>query len=195
MSTYIIMTADPIEFPIPSQALADQGIMLLMGPVNTDSIKPIIEWILHENLVKKKKNKELLLIICSEGGALEDAFALIDVMRTSKIAIKTVGLGVIASAALMIFIAGAPGRRVLTPNTSILSHQFSAGHSGKAHELFATVKEFELAQQRMLELYRDCTGLDERKIREVLLPAQDVYLSAEEALKHRICDHVADFTT
>ena len=194
MPMYLIMTTDPIEFPIPSQALADQGIMLLMGPVNTDSIKPVIEWVLHENLVKKKKNKELLLIICSEGGALEDAFALIDVMRTSKIAIKTVGLGVIASAALMIFIAGAPGRRVLTPNTSILSHQFSAGHSGKAHELFATVKEFELAQQRMLELYRDCTGLDERKIREVLLPAQDVYLSAEEALKHRICDHIADFT-
>jgi ATP-dependent Clp protease protease subunit len=155
----------------------------------------VIEWILHESLIKKKKNKELLLIVCSEGGALEDAFALIDVMRTSKIPIKTVGLGVIASAALMIFIAGAAGRRILTPNTSILSHQFSAGHAGKAHELFATVKEFELAQQRMLELYRDCTGLDERKIREVLLPAQDVYLSAEEALKHRICDHVADFTT
>ena len=192
---YHIMTTDPIEFPIPSQALADQGIMILMGAVNADSVKPIIEWVLHENLVKKKKNKELLLIICSEGGALEDAFALIDVMRTSKIPIKTVGLGVIASAALMIFITGAPGRRVLTPNTSILSHQFSAGHAGKAHELFATVKEFELAQQRMLELYRDCTGLDERKIREVLLPAQDVYLSAEEALKHRICDHVADFTT
>ena len=100
----------------------------------------------------------------------------------------------IASAALMIFIAGAQGRRVLTPNTSILSHQFSAGHTGKAHELFATVKEFELVQQRVLALYQECTGLDERQIREVLLPAQDVYLSAEEAVKHCICDHVADFT-
>ena len=184
---------EPIDYSSLSQELADNGIMTLMGSINTDTVKPVIEWILHESLIKKKKNKELLLIICSEGGALEDAFALIDVMRTSKIPIKTVGLGVIASAALLIFIAGAAGRRVLTPNTSILSHQFTAGHAGKAHELFATVKEFELAQQRMLELYRDCTGLDERKIREVLLPAQDVYLSAEEALKHRICDHVADF--
>ena len=184
---------EPVDYQSPAQALADSGTMLLMGPINEDSIRPVIEWILHENLVKKKKNKELMLIVCSDGGALEDAFALIDVMRTSKIPIKTVGLGCIASAALMIFIAGAQGRRVLTPNTSILSHQFSAGHAGKAHELFATVKEFELAQHRMLELYRDCTGLDERKIREMLLPAQDVYLSAEEALKHRICDHVANF--
>lgn len=185
---------EALEYGNPAQALADQGMMLLMGPVTDESIKPVIEWLLYENLVKKKKNKELLLMICSEGGALENAFALIDVMRTSKIPVKTVGLGMIASAGLMIFIAGASGRRVLTPNTSILSHQFTAGHVGKAHELFATVKEFELAEQRMLELYRDCTGLDERKIREVLLPPQDVYLSAEEALKHRICDHVADFS-
>ena len=186
---------ESIEYQTPAQALADAGIMLLMGNINEDSVKPAIEWILHENLCRKKKNKELLLMVCSEGGNLEDAFALIDVMRTSKIPIKTVGLGVIASAGLMIFIAGAPGRRVLTPNTSILSHQFSAGHAGKAHELFATMKEFELTQQRMLALYQECTGLDERRIREVLLPAQDVYLSAEEALKHCICDHVADFTT
>jgi ATP-dependent Clp protease protease subunit len=93
----------------------------------------------------------------------------------------------------MIFIAGTSGRRVLTPNTSILSHQFTAGHAGKAHELFATVKEFELTQQRVLALYQQCTGLDDQKIRAVLLPAQDVYLSAKEALEHRICDHVENF--
>jgi ATP-dependent Clp protease protease subunit len=184
--------SEPIDYQTPAQALADAGMMLLMGAISEETIKPTIEWILHENFCRKKKNKELLLMICSEGGNLEDAFALIDVMRTSKIPIKTVGLGVIASAGLMIFIAGASGRRVLTPNTSILSHQFSAGHAGKAHELFATVKEFELTQQRVLALYQQCTGLEEHKIREVLLPSQDVYLSANEALEYRICDHVAN---
>lgn len=186
---------DSIEYTPPAQALADNGIMMLMGPVNVDSVRPVIEWILHENLVRKRKHKELLLMICSEGGALEDAFALIDVIRTSKIPVKTVGLGVIASAALMIFISGTPGRRVLTPNTSILSHQFLAGYTGKAHELFATMKEFELVQQRMITLYETCTGLDEKKIRDVLLPAQDVYLSAQEALELALCDHVADLHT
>jgi ATP-dependent Clp protease protease subunit len=92
----------------------------------------------------------------------------------------------------MIFIAGAPKRRVLTPNTSIMSHQFAWGTSGKVHELFATVKEFELTHQRMIDLYRECTGLDDDVIRQVLLPPQDVYLSAQEALRHGICDHVAD---
>jgi ATP-dependent Clp protease protease subunit len=131
-------------------------------------------------------------MICSEGGDLEPAFALIDVMKNSKIPIKTVGLGQIASCGLLIFLAGTPGRRVLTPNTSILSHQFSWGSEGKAHELFATVKEFELTQRRMLELYKDSTQLDEATIKSVLVPPQDVYLSAEEALAYGLVDKIVE---
>ena len=174
-----------------SQALAENGMYVFMGDVNDDSIKPIIEWILYENYVTKKKKKELLLMICSDGGMMQDAFALIDVMHASVIPIKTVGLGMIASAGLMIFISGTPGRRILTPNTSILSHQFSWYNEGKAHELFATMREFELTQARMIEHYQECTGLSQEEIRQHLLPAQDVWLSAQEALKLKICDEIS----
>jgi ATP-dependent Clp protease protease subunit len=179
---------DPVLDHIPT--LSDHGIMVLMGEIDAESVRPVVEWILYENYVKKKKLKELLLMICSEGGELSTAFALIDVMRTSKIPIKTVGLGQIASCGLLIFLSGAVGRRVLTANTSIMSHQFSWGTEGKAHELFATMKEFELTQQRMVNLYKSTTGLDEETIKTVLLPAQDVYLSAEQALSYGICDHI-----
>lgn len=174
-----------------NQTLQDSGMYVFMGEVSTDSVKPVIEWILQENYVTRKRRKELLLMLCSEGGDSSAAFALIDVMRSSRIPVKTVGLGQIASAGLMIFLAGAPGRRVLTPNTSILSHQFSWGSDGKAHELFATIKEFELTQQRMIALYRQCTGLDDATIKQKLLPPHDVWLDAQEALALKICDHVA----
>jgi ATP-dependent Clp protease protease subunit len=175
-----------------AKALNHHGMMVLMSSISNETVKPVIEWILHENHVRKKKPKELLLMICSEGGSIESAFAVIDVMQSSAIPIKTVGLGSVASAGLMIFLAGTRGRRVLTPNTSILSHQFAWGSSGKVHELFATVKEFELTQQRMIEHYQKCTGLNDERVRNVLLPPQDVYLSAAEALEYGICDHVAD---
>ena len=190
----------PIDKDLPQyeahgQALNDHGVMVLMGEIDEDTVKPVIEWILHENYVRKKKIKELLLTICSSGGNLGVGFALIDVMRSSKIPIKTVGLGTIASCGLLIFLSGSPGRRVLTPNTSIMSHQFSWGTEGKVHELFATVKEFELTQQRMVNLYKNCTGLDEETIKRVLLPPQDVYLSAQDALEYHICDHVAELNS
>ncbi len=87
----------------PSKLLQDHGMYVLMGEVEDDTIKPIIEWILVENHVAKKKKKELLLMICSDGGSMENAFALIDVMKSSSIPIKTVGLGSIASCGLLIF--------------------------------------------------------------------------------------------
>jgi ATP-dependent Clp protease protease subunit len=175
-----------------SQALQDEGMFVLMGEVTTESIRPVIEWILYENFVVKKRKKELLLMICSEGGDTASAFALIDVMRGSAIPVKTVGLGMIASAGLMIFIAGVPGRRILTPNTSIMSHQFSWYNEGKAHELFATMKEFELTQARMLAHYQACTGLSAEQVRSSLLPPQDVWLSAQDALGLKVCDFVAE---
>jgi ATP-dependent Clp protease protease subunit len=175
-----------------TQALADNGMHVFMGEVDNEHIQPIVEWILHENFVVKKRKKELLLMICSEGGDMSSAFALIDVMRSSLIPIKTVGLGQIGSAGLLIFLAGSRGRRLLTPNTSILSHQFSWGSDGKVHELFATMKEFELTQKRMVEHYKTCTGLDEAEIRTALLPPHDVWLSAQEALALNICDAISE---
>jgi ATP-dependent Clp protease protease subunit len=175
----------------PGDMLRDHGMYVLMGEISSETVQPVVEWILYENYVAKHRKSELLLMICSEGGDLQNAFALIDVMNSSQIPIKTVGLGMIASSGLLIFMSGTPGRRVLTPNTSILSHQFSWHNEGKAHELFATMREYELTQQRMIEHYKRCTGQDDQTIRDFLLPAQDRWLSGEEALKLRICDAIS----
>lgn len=51
-----------------SDALHDHGVYVFMGDVNNESIAPVIEWILHESFVAKKKKRELLLMICSDGG-------------------------------------------------------------------------------------------------------------------------------
>jgi ATP-dependent protease ClpP protease subunit len=72
-----------------------------------------------------------------------------------------------------------------------LSHQFSWGSDGKVHELFATIKEFELTQKRMVQHYRDCTGLSDEEIKKTLLPPHDVWLSAEEAMALHICDNIS----
>lgn len=173
-----------------TEELNNHGIYVFIDDVAAETVKPVIEWILYENYVTKKKKKELILIICSPGGDLEAAFALIDVMHSSQIPIKTLGLGQIGSSGLLIFMAGTKGRRTLTPNTSILSHQFSWYTEGKVHELFATMRELELTQLRMIEHYRSCTDADDKTIKEYLLPAQDKWLSAEEALKLNICDSI-----
>jgi ATP-dependent Clp protease protease subunit len=172
---------------------SQHSFLLLMEEITLASAKTAVEWIFEANFAKERP--ELLnLIITSPGGDLNAAFALIDVMRGSAIPIRTIGLGQIASAGLMIFIAGDKDQRILTPNTSILSHQYSWGAFGKEHELFATVKEFDLTTKKMIAHYKKCTGLSDAKIREVLLPPQDIWLSPVEAKKLGLCDHVKELS-
>ena len=89
----------------PKSLLLTNGIFMFMGDVTIATMKPLIDWILSENL-KNNRQKELTLGICSPGGDLNACFALIDVMKGSKIPIKTVGLGMIASCGLLMFITG-----------------------------------------------------------------------------------------
>lgn len=163
---------------------------LLFDEVNQESAKEVCTWIINANFAKEPPTI-LNLIINSPGGDLNSAYAIIDLMQSSQIPIRTIGLGQIQSAGIMIFMTGAKGERVLTPNTSIMSHQYSWSVEGKHNELVAIRKEFDLTYERMMNHYKTHTSLSEAKIKKYLLPSEDVYLTAKEALKLGICDKVA----
>ena len=131
------------------QNIEANGVYLLMDQITYASCKEAIKWVMNHNL-SDNPLPQLTIVINSPGGDVHAAFALIDVMKSSSIPIKTVGLGLIASCGFLIFIAGTKGKRILTPNTSILSHQYSWGSRGKEHELYASVKEVELSTERMI---------------------------------------------
>ena len=183
-------TQQPGQVLDPSSELFMRGHHVFMGDVTQETMKPLIDWIISENFNQKEKKRELTVGICSPGGDLNACFALVDVMKGSKIPIRTIGMGMIASCGLLMFISGEKGKRILTPNTSILSHQYSWGSYGKEHELFAQVKEYDLTTERIVNHYKKCTGLSEKDIRKYLLPPHDVWLSAKEAKKLGLCDKI-----
>ena len=162
-----------------------------MEDISHQSCKQVIECIIEANF-SEEKPEALNLMICSPGGDLNAGFALVDVMKGSKIPVHTIGIGEIASAGLLIFLAGVKGKRILTPNTAILSHQYSWGSFGKHHELLAAAKEFDLISSRLINHYKKTTNLTEAKIKELLLPPHDIWLSAKEAREYGICDEIKE---
>lgn len=158
------------------------------------STSDAMKFIIARNLMTgKDRPKWMKMIINSPGGAVPSAFALIDTMKGSSIPVYTYGLGEIASCGLLTFMAGAKGKRFITPNTSILSHQFSWGTIGKEHELMASVKEFENTSARLIAHYKKCTGQTEAVIKKYLLPAEDVWLTPKEAIKYGLADEIVTF--
>lgn len=165
------------------------GIAMLFGEVTTESVQELSAWLLTENL-SDNPPELLTLLINSPGGELSSAFALIELMQGSRIPVRTVGLGEICSAGLIIFMSGHKGHRLLTPTCSIMSHHFSAGVAGNYHELLNANKEWGFVHKRIVNQYMKCTGLSEEAVREKLIPSHDVFLSPEEALELGLADEI-----
>lgn len=172
------------------QILDCNGMFHIFGEIDEVVAENAVKFIFAHNLNKQFKLKHLTFVINSHGGSLTDAFAIIDVMRHSSIPVHTLGIGQISSAGLMIFMAGCHKNRVLTPNTTIMSHQWSGGAVGKMHELISAQQDFEQTTARMMDHYRKCSGLSDTAIKTHLLPPHDVFLAADTAVDLGIADRI-----
>lgn len=133
---------------------------------------------------------QISLFIDSVGGDVFSTYHLIDLIKQSQIPVATIGMGCIASGGVMLLMSGTPGRRYITENTYIMSHQYSTMMAGKEHELKASFYEVELQSNKMINHYRKCTKKSEAYIRKHLLSQSDASLSPSEAIKHGLADEI-----
>ncbi len=171
--------------------LLENSTHLLNGEIDEESVGAAVKWLIYENL-DTSKEKILTLYINSTGGDLYQAFGLIDVMRASPHVVRCIGIGAVMSAAFLIFASGDRGQRYAAKNTSFMCHQFSESMDNKYHDLKATMKENDLCNDRMIAILKEATGFAPSVIKKKLLPASDVYLTAEEVVELKIADHILE---
>jgi ATP-dependent Clp endopeptidase proteolytic subunit ClpP len=168
----------------------EAGVHFLTGDISEDNINEAIKWLVSENL-RPKEGKFLTLYINSQGGDLYQTMALIDIMRVSQMPVRTIGYGSIMSGAFLILAEGTRGQRYVTKNCGIMCHQFSMSEEvGKYHDIKATRKETDRLNQVMLDALKFSTGLETKIIKSKLMPAHDVYLTAEEMIEHGAADYI-----
>ncbi len=161
------------------------------GEISEESVGAAIKWLIYENL-DTSKEKILTLYINSTGGDLYQAFGLIDVMRSSPHVVRCIGIGAVMSAAFLIFASGDRGQRYAAKNTSFMCHQFTESMDSKYHDLKATMRENDICNDRMIAILKEATGLAPSVIKKKLLPASDVYLTAEEVVELKVADHILE---
>lgn len=132
------------------------------------------------------------LLITSPGGDMSAAFALINIIRGSKIPVRTIALGEAISAGFFILIAG--HQRVVTPYTSLMSHVFRTGVDGSYHEISNAMKDIHRYNDKMVEYCYNMTQVDRKIIRKKFLGKEDYYLSFDDVLKYNMIDLVSDLS-
>ena len=171
------------------QGLKDFGIIYISGAIDGGTAESVCKEIIEHNI--RAEVNQIQMVINSPGGSCPAGFSIIDIMEWSRIPIYTTGIGIIASMALLVFMTGEKGRRVITPRTSILSHRFSAFSVGSHSQLIAGRKEEDLEHERILQHYLAYSNIkDKAELEKYLLRDVDTWLTSDEAILHGIADRV-----
>jgi ATP-dependent Clp protease protease subunit len=157
------------------------------GNVDGESIEKAIRWIMM-GAQNPSPEHPMKLYINSDGGNLLDAFALMDVMRTSPVPIATIGMGNLMSSAFMIFAAGTKSKRAIAKNTSIMIHQFNHEYMGKYHDMKAYAAEIDRINERMVAELTRTGNLNDQQVSTKLLKPSDVWLTAEQLVELGFAD-------
>ena len=166
-SKKVKVTAAPPQLQAPGSYIRESGVLFLTDKFNQENVMPLVAQIIEYNLMPEELCPEnITLVINSPGGSVHSAFHLIDAMMMSEIPVNTIGHGLVASCGVLTIMAGK--HRMLTHNTSVMSHQYSWGSQGKEHELHAKIKEFDMAGDRMVNHYKKFTKKSEKYIRKHL---------------------------
>lgn len=119
-------------------------ILDLYTEVEFDSVAMISKMILEFNRadvgIPVEQRTPIKLLIFSPGGDVEAMFHLIDICVLSKTPVYTINMGVAASAAFDILLAGS--KRFCLPHSQVLVHLGSASFTGEAQTVQAHTKQY-----------------------------------------------------
>ena len=139
-------------------------------------------------LERKDPKAPITAFVNSPGGSADSGFAIYDLFRFSPCPIITVANGVVASAAVTIFLGGAQGKRLTMPNARFLLHQPSTATRGQASDIDITAREIVKIRRRYNEIVSECTG---RNLDVVEKDSdRDFWLSAKAAVEYKLANRV-----
>ena len=138
----------------------------------------------------KDKKKPIDFYISTYGGSADDMFALYDLMNIVKedTDIKTIGLGKVMSAGVLLLAAGTKGERRIGKNCRVMIHNVVAGNHGSLPNLTNELEAIQQLQDDYVDALVESTKLSKKKLKKILNEKVNVYLSAEEAVQYGIAD-------
>jgi ATP-dependent Clp protease, protease subunit len=172
-------------YDVYSRLLKDR-IIFLGTPIDDQVANVIIAQLIA--LSGEDPSKEISIYINSPGGQVYAGMAIYDTMQFLKCDIATYCIGLAASMAAVILMAGTRGKRAALPNSRVLIHQGSIGFQGAIPDIEVQARETLRMTQTMIEVMARHTGQPDDRVRRDT--ERDYYLTADEAREYGIIDTV-----
>ena len=186
-------------YDIYSRLLKDR-IVMLDTDVNEHSSSLIVAQMLF--LESENPDADILFYINSPGGSVTAGLAIYDTMQFIKPDVSTIVLGQACSMGSFLANAGAPGKRLVLPESRTMIHRVSSGTPGTRGSVHVQELQFEDAKRSFEESQRLNERLTQLYVRHNTAGKTydelfgdmkfDTFLSAQEAVEYGLADQVIE---
>ncbi len=172
-------------YDIYSRLLRDH-IIFIGSPIDEYVANLVIAQLLF--LEAEDPDRDINFYINCPGGLVTAGLAIYDTMQYVKPKVTTICIGQASSMAALLLAAGAKGKRIALPHSTIMMHQPMGGATGQASDIEIRAREILRKKDVMLEIWSRHTGQTRERIASDI--ERDYFLTAHEAVEYGIVDKV-----
>lgn len=190
----IIRQADP-GLPIPDlvsyYVLENDRKLYLDSEVDNSVLniqRMILRWNMEDAGKPAAERKPIRLYIFSPGGDVDMMWSIVDIIEASETPVYTINMGVAASAAGIIFLAG--HKRYMLSHSRLVIHEGSARMAGDAVKVVDAGESYKKMLRQMKDYILRRTGISASALNRQ--KCHDWELDAEYCLSHGVCDRVVE---
>jgi ATP-dependent Clp protease protease subunit len=136
----------------------------------------------------ENKTQEIHLYINCPGGSVTATLAIYDTMQFLECPISTYCMGLAASGAAIILVAGTKGKRYALPHSKIMCHQPWGQVGGQVSDIEIQANEIMKDRRRLNEILAKHTGVPIEQIE--IETERDRYFDAQQAKEFGLVDDV-----
>ena len=146
----------------------------------------IMRWNIADKGVAPEMRKPIWIYIMSYGGDLDYMWSLIDTIEMSRTPVYTVNVGVAASAASLIFLAG--HKRFMLPKSNLIIHEGSAQLAGDAIKVMDQSESYKQQLKQMKDYILEHTEIPRNQL--MRKRSNDWFVDAKYCLENKACDAI-----
>lgn len=169
--------------------LEKQRKIYLDGDVCQDTLKiqrMILRWNMEDAGKKPEDRKPIRVYIMSYGGDIDYMWSMVDTLMLSETPVYTYDMGVAASAASLIFVAG--HKRYMMPNARVIIHEGSAQMAGDAIKVMDATESYRKDLKKMKDFILSRTRIPKAMLNKKR--NNDWTLDAQYCVDNGVCDGI-----
>lgn len=132
--------------------------------------------------------KDISIYLNSPGGSVSAGLGLYDTMQFVKSDVSTICIGMAASMAAVLLVAGQKGKRFALPHSRVMIHQPLGGVQGQASDIEITAREILKYKRELYGIISEHSGQPIEKVERD--GDRDFWMTAQEAQAYGMIDQV-----